>query len=225
MSDATRFLQWVIPEPRLKFWYTAFLDLMNAVDADVAARVMAADILEPFVAYGLTTSVGADGRRVILHAGVAYSKRRRVVLPVARDFPVTNTNTAHTEYVKINDVDNFVISLTAPTPEEVALAEVSVNNDGTVVAVTDQRPIALKFKVLGVVQLVIGPDFVTVPGKLRVGDSQAPTARVHIVNGDVAIDDADRGIIYKDTNGVYWRERVGTSGERIMTNLGNSIPP
>jgi hypothetical protein len=225
MSDTTRYLQWQIPEPRLKFWYTAFLDLMNAVDADVAARVMAADILEPFVAYGLTTTMNADNRSVRLNTGVAYTKRRRVVLPVAKDFSVTNTGAAHTEYVKVDALDNFVISTTAPTADEVALASVSVNADGTVASVTDQRPVSLRFKVLGTVQMTIGPDYLSIPGKLRIGDSGTPTARVHVVNGDVAIDDSSRGVIYKDSGGTYWRERVGTAGERIMTNLGNSIPP
>lgn len=220
MPDVTRFLKWPIPQPRLKFWYSAFLDLMNAIDSDVAARIIAADILEPFVAYGLTVSVNPDGRSVRLNAGVAYTQRRRVILPVPKDFAMT-AGEAHTEFIKIDELDNFVSSLSPPTTQEIGLAEISVSPTGDVVSVGDVRPVALRFKGLA---LEVWPDHVRISGKLMVG-SGIPRSRVHVVGGDVVVDDAARGIIYKDNAGNYWRERVDVNGSRIIELLGSTIPP
>ena len=39
---------------------------------------------------------------------------------------------------------------------------------------------------------------------------------------DVIIDDSDSGLVLKDTDGVYWRFQVNTSGALVTTNLGST---
>jgi hypothetical protein len=43
-------------------------------------------------------------------------------------------------------------------------------------------------------------------------------------SSDVTIDDADRGIVLKDSAGVYWRFSTDTSGNMTSTNLGTTKP-
>ena len=41
---------------------------------------------------------------------------------------------------------------------------------------------------------------------------------------DVIIDNASAGLVLKDTDGVYWRFQVNTSGALVTTNLGSTKP-
>ena len=41
---------------------------------------------------------------------------------------------------------------------------------------------------------------------------------------DVIIDNADAGLVLKDSAGVYWRFQVSTSGALVTTNLGTTKP-
>ena len=43
-------------------------------------------------------------------------------------------------------------------------------------------------------------------------------------NGDVLIDSSSRGLVLKDSAGVYWRFTVSTSGVVTSTNLGTTKP-
>ncbi|MHA2642841.1 MAG: hypothetical protein V2G41_09360 [bacterium JZ-2024 1] len=227
MPDVTRFLSWPIPEERAVVWYQAFLDLMNAVDADTAARLTAQDLLEPFVAYGFTVNVLAGNQTIRVATGVAYTKRRRVVLPTPKDFSVASTGVVHTEYLYLDSLDNLVLSTTSPDAESLPLANVSVDANGLISSVTDVRETRVRMKVLGQVVLTIASDHVAINGKLRVGDDVDPMARVHVVGGDVVVDAEGRGIILKDSQNPphYWRETVDNLGNRVITDLGTSIPP
>ena len=40
----------------------------------------------------------------------------------------------------------------------------------------------------------------------------------------VIIDNADAGLVLKDSNGVYWLFQVNTSGALVTTNLGTTKP-
>ena len=41
---------------------------------------------------------------------------------------------------------------------------------------------------------------------------------------DVIIDNASAGLVLKDSDGVYWRFQVNTSGALVTTNLGTTKP-
>jgi len=43
-------------------------------------------------------------------------------------------------------------------------------------------------------------------------------------NGDVLIGDSSRGLVLKDSTGIYWRFTVSTTGVLTSANLGTTKP-
>jgi len=55
-------------------------------------------------------------------------------------------------------------------------------------------------------------------GNIGIG-TEAPKSKVQVTDGDVYIDNPNRGIIMKDANGSCWRITVGVTGNLISTSI------
>ncbi|MFZ4542599.1 MAG: hypothetical protein ACOYOA_01010 [Saprospiraceae bacterium] len=55
-------------------------------------------------------------------------------------------------------------------------------------------------------------------GNVGIGTTN-PSAKLHITNGDVYIDDAAKGVIMKSPNGACWRMTVNDSGQPVFTAI------
>jgi len=63
----------------------------------------------------------------------------------------------------------------------------------------------------------------------NIADTIADTGSSRNRNGsdttdDIIIDNADAGLVLKDTDGVYWRVQISTAGALITTSLGTTKP-
>lgn len=55
-------------------------------------------------------------------------------------------------------------------------------------------------------------------GNIGVG-TESPKSKIQVTDGDVYIDNPDRGIIMKDVNGFCWRVQLGAAGNLTTTKL------
>ncbi|MHA2642846.1 MAG: hypothetical protein V2G41_09385 [bacterium JZ-2024 1] len=205
--------------PRRPRFYEGFVLTMDELDEVVAAQLAVQDRMAMSVVSGLAVSFQANS--VTVSEGVVYENfRRRRILQTELD--VTNTGTAHTEYISI--VDGVVNISTSPrAPGDLPVADVEVSASGTVLGVTDVRPKYVDLKTdSGAVIVTLRPSSVSAVGKVGVGD--APSASFYVVGGDVVIDDSSRGKIFRAPDGKYWRVRVSPIGARIVDGPFTTIP-
>ena len=59
---------------------------------------------------------------------------------------------------------------------------------------------------------------ITNSGNIGVG-TQSPSAKIQVTNGDVYIENVNKGVIMKSPNGQCWRMTVSNSGEPIFTSI------
>jgi hypothetical protein len=199
--------------------YEGFVDLMDEIDDRVIQQLVRADVLRPFIASGLTLTFTAT--EYTIAPGVVYIPSGRVETPEIA-FTPQNTGQAHTEYVFVDDDGAVRVSLSPPTTG-LLVGTVSVDAAGQATGVTDERKRDLVFLVDTAERVKILTETAASPTKMGVGGT--PTAKLHIYSGDLAVDNANRGVILKDANGHYWRKTVTTTGTIVVTDLGTTLPP